>query len=171
MTRILRALKTPVTLLILMAFVGFAAKWGLENAREEIPERPRLPCVVEKIGPKYKPEHAVVYVYNATDRNGLARRVGQVLLADGFQVLRRVNADERSEKTKVIGFAEDSPEVVLVRSYLPKAEFVADGRPDHSVDIILGDDFTKLHNKPKRSVNLPDGTACLPQEKPISTRE
>ena len=166
MTRIIRALKTPVTLLILMAFVGFAAKWGLENAREEIPERPRLPCVVEKIGPKYKPEHAVVYVYNATDRNGLARRVGQVLLADGFQVLRRVNADERSEKTKVIGFAEDSPEVVLVRSYLPKAEFVADGRPDHSVDIILGDDFTELHTSRRSRWICPTRKRACPRRSP-----
>ncbi len=164
-------MKTPITLLVLLVLVGFAAKWGFEKTREEIPPRPRLPCVVETIGPKFKPEHAVVYVYNASERNGLARRVGQVLLADGFQVLRRVNADEKSETTKVVGVAEDSPEVVLVRSYLPDAEFISDGRPDHSVDVILGEDFTELHNKPKSSVKLPDETACLPQEKPISTRE
>ncbi len=171
MTRVMRVLKTPVTLLILLALVGFAAKWGFDKIREEIPPRPRLPCVVETIGPKFKPENAVVYVYNATERNGLSRRVGQVLLADGFQVLRRVNAEEKSEKTQVVGVAKDSPEVVLVRSYLPDAEFIADGRPDHSVDIILGDDFKELNKKPKSSVKLPDETACIPQEKPISTRE
>lgn len=171
MTQVIRVLKTPVTLLILLAFVVFAAKWGLEHAREEIPEQPRLPCVVEKIGPKFLPKHAVVYVYNATERNGLAKRAGQVLLADGFQVLRRVNAEEKLEKTTIVGVDKDSPEVVLMRSYLPKAKFVADGRPDHSVDLLLGADFKSFDPKPKKFVELPDEKACLPQEKPINTRE
>ncbi len=171
MSGVIRAIKTPVTLLLLLAFVGFAAKWGLERAREEIPDQPRLPCVVQTVGPKLKPSHVVVYVYNATDRNGLAKRAGQVLLADGFKVLRRVNAEEKIEKTTIVGVEENSPEVVLVRSYLPKAKFVADGRPDHSVDLLLGEDFKEFNSKPMKSVPLPDETACLPQEKPLNTRE
>ena len=45
--QVARVLKTPVTLLILVALVYFAARWGWDKAREPIPPRPPEPCVVK----------------------------------------------------------------------------------------------------------------------------
>ena len=161
--RVIRALKTPVTMLLLVALVGFAAKWGLDAVRAPLPPRPPEPCVVTSIGPKFTPEHAVVRVLNATEENGVARRVATTLRADQFRVIKIANADTLQDKTTIVGFSADSPEVVLVTGFFKKAEVVPDQRVDHTVDIIIGKDYNGLRDKPKLSVALPDESACLPQ--------
>lgn len=169
--RFIRLIKTPVTLLILLAFVYFTAKWAIGAATAPVPPRPPEPCVVTKVGPALKPEHVVVRVFNATETNGLGHRVGRTLRADDFKVPLISNAPEMSDKTRIVGFDDKSPEVVLVRSYFPTAEFVADQRIDHTVDVVLGKDYKGLAEKPLASVPLKDGTACLPQIKITNTTE
>ena len=41
--QVARVLKTPVTLLVLVALMYFAARWGWDKAREPIPPRPPEP--------------------------------------------------------------------------------------------------------------------------------
>ena len=76
--QLIRALKTPVTLLVLVAVVYFAARWGWDAARAPIPPRPPAPCVVREVGPVLKPEHVYVSVYNGSKTNGMAKRLGSL---------------------------------------------------------------------------------------------
>lgn len=168
--QIVRTVKTPVTLVLLAALVYFGATWGWNALREPIPQRPPEPCVVQQIGPELTPDHVYVRVYNGSKTNGLAKRLGAVLSADGFKVTKRVNAD-RDDYTRsvVVGTSEDSPEVQLVRRALTNVDFRADGRIDHSVDVIIGNEQPGAAEKADLKVALPSGTACLPKPQAVDT--
>ncbi|MDO5534982.1 MAG: LytR C-terminal domain-containing protein [Propionibacteriaceae bacterium] len=162
--RVIRALKTPVTLLILLGLVYFAARWGYDAARAPIPPRPPEPCVVKDVGPTLLPEHVYVSVYNGSTADGVAKRLGQILSADGFKVYKRTNAERDDHaQSVVVGHSEDSPEVVLVRQAFENIGFQADARPDRSVDVIIGAEQPTPHPAPEFGVPLPDGKACLPE--------
>lgn len=169
--RVIRALKTPVTMLILVALVGFAAKWGLDAVRAPVPPRPPEPCVVTTVGSKFTPKLAVVRVLNGTGENGVARRVATTLRADQFRVIKIANADAEQANTTIVGYSAKSPEVVLVKGFFKKAKVVADKRVDHTVDVIIGKDYDGLRPKPKLWVALPDKKACLPQIEVVDTSE
>lgn len=162
--QVARALKTPVTLVLLVALVYFAAQWGWDAARKPIPPQPLAPCVVKEVGPVLKPEHVWVNVLNGSKTNGLSKRLGQILSADGFKVFSRVNADRNDYPTsEVVGHSEDAPEVVLVRQAFQDIPFRADGRADRFVDVIIGEVQPVPAEHPEFGVELPDGKACLPE--------
>ena len=77
--RFVRALKTPVTLIVLAAMVFFAAQWAWDAVRAPVPPRPADPCVVKQIGPELLPEHVYVQVFNGSRANGVAKRLGSLL--------------------------------------------------------------------------------------------
>lgn len=161
------ALKTPVTMLLLLGFVLLAALWGWTSVKAPIPPVPPEPCIVKKLGPAFKPENAVVQIYNASEVNGLAKKVKIMLSADGFRVTKAVNTEEgdpRTDFVHITGIAANSPEVVLVRSYFDKkATFAADPlKVDHSVNVYVGKDFRQLARRPLKSVPLKNGQACVP---------
>lgn len=161
---VLRALRTPVVLLVLLVFVAWAAKWSFTAATEPLPEPAPSPCVVQEVGKKLTPENVYVRVYNGSDVSGLAKRYAAILRADGFNVFLTTNTAEPTWTTSyVIGYSEDSPEVKLVRQAFKSIKFKADGRVDHTVDVILGSKQPKVLNSPKFNVPLEDGTACIPQ--------
>nr|NLI48830.1 LytR C-terminal domain-containing protein [Propionibacterium sp.] len=166
------AVRTPLTMLLLLAFVIGVGSWAWRQTITPIPKRPPDPCVVQKVGPEFTAKNATLRILNGTTRSGLAKNTKLVFGGAGFYVLKVGNA-EPTEKTYIAGVAADSPEVVLVRSYFPAdTPFVADAEQyrDHAVDIVLGADFTvdKLSKTPKTSVPLPDGTACLPPYQAIA---
>lgn len=162
--RISRSLRTPVTLIVLAVALFMAGRWAWDTVRAPIPPRPHPPCVVKQIGPELKPEHVYVQVYNGSAANGLAKRLGSLLSADGFKVIKRVNADRADyADSVVVGHAEDSPEVVLVRQAFGGIAFQPDGRTDRTVDVIIGANQPVALDDPQFGVPLPDGTACLPE--------
>lgn len=162
--RVWLSIKTPLTMLLLLGLVLFAAAWGYRNATAPIPPRPPEPCVDEAVGPKYLPSHAVLRLYNGTETNGFAKRAATILRADGFRVIRIANAPQQINGVTVVGVNDKSPEVVLVRSYLPNATFIADpNKLDHVVDITVGKGFTGFAKNPLDSVPLPNGHACIPR--------
>jgi len=170
--QVVRTFKTPVTLVLLLALVLIAANWGWAAVREPVPPRPPEPCVVQQIGPALTPEHVYVQVFNGSATNGLAKRLGSILSADGFKVVRRVNADRNDyPRSLVVGHSEDSPEVVLVRKSLTNVDFKADGRIDRTVDVIIGNEQPSAVEQSNSSVPLPDGTACIPQIKTADSGE
>ena len=159
----IRTLKTPVTLILLVVFVLLAGRWGYDAARAPVPPVPPKPCVVKEVGPVLKPEHVYVMVYNGSPHDGLAKRLGSILSADGFKVYKRTNADRDDYPTSFVrGHSEDAPEVVLVRQAFEGIAFEADGRADRSVDVVIGEAAPTPHPAPKFGVALPDGKACLP---------
>lgn len=160
--KLLLVARTPVTLLAVLALVVLTGLWGYNTLTAPLPPPKPKPCVMQDIGPDFKPEHGTLRVYNGTDRNGFGRRVAAMLRAEGFRVIRIANSPEPIQGVTVVGVDKDSPEVKLVMSYFPKATFTADpDKIDHTVDVTIGDGWDSLARRPLKSVPLPDGKACI----------
>ncbi len=114
MRQVIRVIKTPVTLIILLALVAVGGWWGLNNATAAIPPRPPEPCVKIDVGGKLTPKYVTVRTLNAGLRGGLAKRVstepaiGRLLHPQGQQ------QPTACAETVVIGSSKDNPEVKLV---------------------------------------------------------
>lgn len=161
---VVRALKTPVTLLLLLAFVAWAASWAWDAVREPIEERALPACVVTNVGPELTPDRVYVQVLNGTPTSGLARRLAALLRADGFNVYRTTNAPTTDhEVSEVVGSSEQAPEVVLVRQAFTDIPFRADGRDNATVDVIIGAQQPVAATGVTFSAPLPDEQACLAQ--------
>lgn len=161
MRQIIRVLKTPVTLILLLAFVGYSAKWGYEHATAPIPPRPPEPCVVMEVGEKLTPDYVTVRVLNGGNKGGLAKRTSTYLRAYGFTVIRVNNTERRIQETVIVGNSADDPEVKLLQGFFVNAKAEGDGRADHVVDVLVGDKYATI-KKPKTSIAVDGGTVCLP---------
>ena len=64
---VIRVLKTPVTLILLVVFVVWVTQWALAEVRKPIPKAPLPPCVVTDVGPELTTDKVFVRVYNGTD--------------------------------------------------------------------------------------------------------
>lgn len=161
---VIRVLKTPVTLILLVVFVGWVTQWALAEVRKPITERPLDPCVVTDVGPELTTDKVFVRVYNGTETSGLGRRLASALRADGFTVFKITNTDTPDAQiSEVVGNSESSPEVILVRQAFQDIPFRADGRADATVDVIIGVTQPVVATEPHFSAPLPDGKACIAQ--------
>lgn len=150
MTRVLRVLKTPVTLIVLLLILVGAGIWSYKAATAPVvPESQK--CVNTDVGKELTPSWVSVRALNAGGPSGIARSSARYLRSYGFKVIRVNNADDPVKKTTIVGFAVDSPEVLLVAQAFPGAVITADDRPDHAVDVLLG----------------PDAPLTLPRPKPV----
>ncbi len=169
------AFKTPLTLLLLLAFVAVVGAWSVKEVMTPIPKRPPDPCVVQQVGPNFTAANAYIRIYNGTATSGLAKNVIKLYFGNaGFHVFKVANADAPVAQTYIAGVDPASPEVVLVRSYFPPTTpFQADPvkYQDHMVDIYLGADFKQamIQPKPVTAVPLKDGKACVPVVKTTAT--
>lgn len=172
MTRVLRVLKTPLTLIGLLVILIGAGYWSLKAVTAPvIPESQK--CVMTDVGAELTPKWVSVRTLNAGGPSGIARSSARYLRSYGFKVIRVNNADSPVEKTTIVGYATDSPEVLLVAQAFPNAVIVADERSDHAVDVLLGPDAPLTLPRPKavpvsgqvcvapysQSVDTGDGTA------------
>ena len=161
MRQVIRVIKTPVTLLALLALVVFGGVWGYRNATAAIPPRAPDPCVMTDVGGKLRPENVTVRTLNAGLRGGLAKRVSTNLRSQGFYILKVNNSEERLAKTVIVGNSKDSPEVVLVARFFKGATTQGDGRIDHVVDVLLGDDYQGFVPSAPKYIAV-KGPVCLP---------
>lgn len=160
--------QTPVTLLVLLGILVGGAWWGWTSLTESTAE-PN--CTVQKLPDnRLLPKQVVVNVYNGGAKAGTAARVAADLKKRGFNIGKVANEPngEKVATLAVRGAAAKAPEVTLVAGQLlQKAPIVADERPDHTVDLILGKGYTKTRPKGLPSVTVPgEGTACIPNVKP-----
>ncbi len=161
--QIVRVLKTPVTLLLLLAFVGYGAVWGWEHATAPRPPRPATPCVAIDVGDQLTPEFVQVRVLNGGTRGGLAKNTATFLRAYDFRVIKVNNTDERLENTVIVGNSPDDPEVKLLLGFFKDATARGDGRADHVVDVLLGSNSSRITNPEVTSIAV-DGPVCLPAD-------
>lgn len=161
MRQFIRVVKTPLTLLALTALVAFGGFWGYKNATAEIPPRPAEPCVMTDVGGVLTPKYVTVRTLNAGLNGGLAKRASTTLRSRGFFILKVNNSDQRMAQTVVVGNSKDDPEVKLVAGFFKNAKRVGDGRVDHVVDVLLGDDFAGYQENPKTKIAV-NGPVCLP---------
>lgn len=161
MREVVRVIKTPVTLLVLLALVAFGGWWGLRNATAAIPPRPPEPCVMTNVNGKLTPNRVTVRTLNAGLRGGLAKRVSTNLRSQGFYIVKVNNSEQRLAQTLIVGNAKDSPEVRLVAGFFKGSTIQGDGRVDHVVDVLLGDDYQGFLPDAPRYVTV-RGPVCLP---------
>ncbi|MEU8222570.1 LytR C-terminal domain-containing protein [Kribbella sp. NPDC048915] len=156
--------RTPITMVILLGILVGGGWWGW-NSLMNSSAGPT--CTEQKLpNNRLVPKHVVLNVYNGGARAGSAGRVADVLKQRGFNIDRVAN-EPKGDKVDVAvlrGSAVDAPEMLLVAGQLnQKAQLIADGRTDHTVDLVIGSGFGSVKLKGAPSVAVAPGSmVCLP---------
>jgi hypothetical protein len=163
--RIFRVVRTPVTLLILLAVLLYGAWWGYHNIIQPVPAPPPEPCVDQSV-PKgqLKANQVTVKIYNGGDRKGLAADVGRSLRGKGFRVSLTANTVEKIQKTVIVGADARDPEVLFVKTFFKDSVIRADKRADHSVDVLVGNKYGGFNKSAKNTYNAKASSVCLPSQ-------
>jgi hypothetical protein len=161
--RIFRVIRTPVTLIILLAALVYAAYWGYTNVIAPVPPPPPTPCVQQSL-PKRQLSTSQVYikVFNGGNSRGLAANVSRALRTSGFKVTGTANTIEKINATVIVGAGERDPEVLLAKSFFKGATVRADGRADHTVDVLVGNKYAGYNKSAKKTIAVAADTLCLP---------
>jgi len=161
--RIFRVIRTPVTLLVLLAALVYAAYWGYTNVIAPVPPPPPTPCVEQTL-PKRQLATKQVYVkvFNGGNSRGLAANVGRAMRGSGFKVTGTSNTIEKISETVIVGSGERDPEVLLTKSFFKGATVRADGRADHTVDVLVGNKYAGYNKKAKKTLKVEADSLCLP---------
>ena len=167
LVRILRAVRTPFTLLLLLGILCYGAWWGWSNVIREVPPAPPAPCVEQKLAKnRLKSSQVTVSVFNGGDKRGLAGDVGRSLRERGFKVQTTTNTLQNVQKTVIVGAGTKNPEVLLVKGFFKDAEVKADKRVDGSVDVLVGNRYGGFDKKAKTTYRVKNSKACLPAPLP-----
>jgi hypothetical protein len=156
--------RTPITMVILLGILAGGGWWGWKSLINSSAEPT---CVEQKLANnRLVPKQVVLNVYNGGARAGSAGRVADVLKKRGFNIDRIAN-EPKGDKIDVVsirGASETAPEMLLVAGQLnQKALMIADGRTDHTVDLVIGAGFGSVRLKGVPSVQVAPGTnVCLP---------
>ena len=156
--------RTPVTMVILLGVLVGGGWWGWNSL---INSSAGPTCVEQKLANnRLVPKQVVLNVYNGGAKAGSASRVADALKKRGFNISKIAN-EPKGDKIDVVsirGASETAPEVLLIAGQLnQKALIVADGRTDHTVDLVIGAGFGSVRLKGIPSVGVPaDSTVCLP---------
>lgn len=140
-----RRLRSGLTLLVLLGFLGWATwyGWGALTGQDGAGTAPCRPPATANL----RPADVTINVYNATKRSGLAGRTADALEQRGFDVVRVAN-DPLGRTVKgavqVRGNANTKAAQRVLRRHLGKFTFVADGRADSTLDVVLGNRFRGL---------------------------
>ena len=139
--RLRRALPALVFLLVLCGLAGLT--WL--KVIDRVDDRAAAAC-----GPKPVDSSKVqVRVYNATAREGLARKIASQLVGRGYVIVATDN-DPLSGIRPVDGAAEvrygpaGARAAALLRRQVPGATVYQDARQDATVDLVLGEQFRRL---------------------------
>ena len=159
LTKVIRILKTPVTLIALLLILIGGGYWGLKTVNASTGTT-AASCVQTDVGKELTPDKVTVQVFNGSDTPRLAKDTRNYLLAYHFLVFNYNNTTQVIAHTIVLGNSVDSPEVKLVQQFFPGSVAQADGRPTHVVDVLVGGKVIQDAN-PKTSFPV-DGPVCLP---------
>lgn len=167
--RIFRLVRTPVTLVILLAALVYAAYWGYTNVIAPVPPPPPTPCVQQSL-PKRQLATSQIYikVFNGGNSRGLAANVARALRGTGFKVTGTTNTIEKISETVIVGSGERDPEVLLAKSFFKGATVRADGRADHSVDVLVGNKYAGFNKSAKKTIAVDTDSLCLPSIATVS---
>lgn len=162
---VLRALRTPFTLVVLLCILGYAAWWGYQQVTAPLPPPQRTPCVQQPIEKgRLQSAQVTLRVFNGGAHRGLAGDVAASLRAKGFQVSSVSNTEEKVTKTVIVAESKDNPETKLVLGFFKGATVREDpARVDHSIDVLVGDPETGFTTKANSSIEVKAATVCLPK--------
>jgi hypothetical protein len=163
--RVFRIVRTPLTLLILLGVLCWGAWWGYTNLLKPTPPTPPTPCVNQKVNQgELRSDQVTVSVFNGGSKKGLAGDVGRSLRQRGFKVTKTSNTSQKVQKTVILGAGAKNPEVLLVRRFFKDAQIKVDKRPDHSVDVLVGNDYGGFNKKAEKTLAVKSKTVCLPPQ-------
>lgn len=159
---------TPITLLLLLGFLGYGLWWGWQELTRPptIPSAP--PCVVQTVS-ALNTTQVRVKVFNGGTTAGLAGQITEQLKAKGFATLSPANTAEQPPTTIIVGSGPEAPEVLLVQGFFPASEVRGDARTDGTVDVLVGDNFPGFNAEAPMEVEVPGGTVCVPGGTPAAT--
>jgi hypothetical protein len=163
--------RTPLTLLILLAVLGYGAWWGYKTVLTAGNPKGPVTCVTQS-ATVVVPSQVTVRVLNGGTVRGFASDVAKVLRERGYKVAAVGNTEEQIGNVVVVGADVKAPEVLLVASNFAGVTIRSDARPDHSVDVLLGqkvDGFMPAEGF-KTSIEVPGGSVCLPSQTPTPSR-
>jgi hypothetical protein len=110
-----------------------------------------------------KTTDVTINVYNATDRLGIAADVAKTLEKQGFKV-DTIDNDPLGRSIQGPGEIRHGPSgaggAILAAFRLPGAAVMKDGRPDASVDLVLGNKYDHLSRKLPRLNSVKVTTHC-----------
>jgi hypothetical protein len=163
--RIFRIVRTPITLLLLLGVLCYAAWWGYTNVLRPIPPAPAQPCVDQSLTKgQLKSSQVTVKVYNGGNKRGLAGDVGRALRDRGFNVIRTTNTAEKISKTVIVGADAKNPEVLLVKGFFKDALVKGDKRVDRTVDVLVGNKYAGFNKGARQTYTVNAETLCLPSQ-------
>jgi hypothetical protein len=168
--RVFRIVRTPITLLVLLGVLCYAAWWGYTNVLRPIPPAPPQPCVDQSVKKgALESSQVTVRVFNGGNKRGLAGDVGRALRDHGFNVIRTANTGEKIQKTVIVGAEVNNPEVLLVKRFFKDVVVKADHRVDHSVDVLVGNKYGGFNKNAKTTYSVTSKTVCLPSQNKTAT--
>lgn len=163
--RVFRMVRTPLTLLVLLGVLCYGAWWGYTNLLKPVPPTPPTPCVNQLVNAGLlRSSQVTVSVYNGGSKKGLAGDVGRSLRSKGFKVPSTGNTGQKIEGTIIVGAGAKNPEVLLVQGFFKKSKIKVDKRADHSVDVLVGNDYGGFDKKAKTTYAVKARTVCLPPQ-------
>jgi len=167
--QVIRWLRTPVTLFVLLVVLGYGAWWGYK-AVLAVPISTVNACVSQPVA-QLIPDQVTVRVLNGGDVKGYATEVAKVLKARGYNISVVSNTSEAIAAPIIVGGSIDLPAVKLVASNFPEATLRADNRNDGTVDVLIGakTDKTLPAAGFATSIAVPNGKACLPKSQGSTT--
>lgn len=148
--------RTRITLVTLSAFLALAVVVAVLFAERMIGTGQPVaqPTTVCTAGPA-PPSRVTVNVYNATDKDGLAKAVAKNLASQGFRIA-GVGNDPKG--TRIVGVAQvrhgasASLEAQSVAARFPGAQLVRDARTDTIVDVAIGEAYRRMATPPPTPV-------------------
>jgi hypothetical protein len=160
---VIRWLRTPVTLVVLLVVLGYGAWWGYK-AVLAVPVSTVNACVSQPVA-QLTPDKVTVRVLNGGDVKGYATEVAKALKARGYNISVVSNTNETITTPVIVGGSVVAPAVKLVASNFPEATLRADNRNDGTVDVMVGakTDKTIPATGFATAIPVPDGKACLPK--------
>ncbi|MGY2700825.1 MULTISPECIES: LytR C-terminal domain-containing protein [unclassified Nocardioides] len=159
--------RSAITITALALLLVLAAVWGWSAATEPLPAKVDTPlCSTRSIakGDKVFPQDVTVSVYNAGTREGLAGRVMQSFIDDGFAEGNSGNTSAGKVDDVAIWTTEPTnPAVLLVASQLGgRVDIERRDGLGAGVTVVVGDDFTALVKGDRREVAADDAQICSP---------
>ena len=169
-----RARRQAITLLLvggllLVSFVFAAAYYGGWFSTPKATSTAG-PCPTTAVVIKVQPSQVQVNVYNASKRNGLAKKVSGEMKAQGYVTGKVANDPLNATVTtpaQIRYGAKGKAGAQLVASEVPGAKLVQDKRKDATVDLVLGASYAKLGDPP--SATATTNPSCHPSTTPAGT--
>jgi len=120
------------------------------------------PCESTTVMGSLSSDMVSVRVYNTGSKRGLAASLQTQLKGKGFDVPTVGNKSPAVVVTTIVGGASDAPEVRLVQGFFPGSTTESDGRTDHSVDVLVGDDFGTFDDQASTTIDVASAVICTP---------